>query len=145
MEVGLGETVDRRRPRRTVVKLNYGEPVNHCRPSVDNLFHSAARLYGAGTLAVIMTGMGSDGLDGCRAVHRVRGQILAQDEASSAVWGMPGQVARAGLATVIAPLHELAAKLTRRAGVGRTGDAGVSARIQMASEEARREVTFGLL
>jgi two-component system chemotaxis response regulator CheB len=151
MEVVLRETVDRRRPRRSVVRLSCGEPVHHCRPSVDTLFHSAARLYGAGTLAVIMTGMGSDGLDGCRAVSKARGQVVAQDEGSSAVWGMPGQVARAGLASAVVPLQALAVELTRRVAVGREG---VVARCVAAADEeharsgfdrSHREVSYGVL
>lgn len=84
-----------------------------CRPSVDVLFRSAAAVYGAGVLAVMLTGMGSDGLDGCRAISAAGGRILVQDCESSAVWGMPGAVARAGLADQILPLHALAAEIVR--------------------------------
>lgn len=101
------------------VKLHQQEPLNHCRPSVDYLFHSAARLYGAGVLALMMTGMGADGLGGARAVHDAGGVVLAQDEASSAVWGMPGRVAEAGIADAVLPLAAIAGELGQRVNVGR--------------------------
>ncbi|HEX4460924.1 MAG TPA: chemotaxis response regulator protein-glutamate methylesterase [Polyangia bacterium] len=85
-----------------------GPPENSCRPAVDVLFRCAAEVYGGGVLAVVMTGMGSDGLRGCETVQAAGGQVLAQDEASSAVWGMPGAVARAGLADQVLPLGQLA-------------------------------------
>jgi two-component system chemotaxis response regulator CheB len=97
-----------------VVKLHQGPPLNSCKPSVDYLFRSAAATYGAGTLALVMTGMGADGLDGCRAVRSAGGTVLAQDEATSAVWGMPGRVAREGLAHALVPLPSLAAALIHR-------------------------------
>lgn len=102
------------------VKLHQQEPLNHCRPSVDYLFHSAARLYGAGVLALMMTGMGADGLDGARAVHEAGGVVLAQDEATSAVWGMPGRVAEAGIADAVLPLAAIAGELRQRVSVGRS-------------------------
>ncbi|HEX2918302.1 MAG TPA: chemotaxis response regulator protein-glutamate methylesterase [Edaphobacter sp.] len=101
------------------IKLHSREPLHHCRPAVDYLFHSAARLYGGGALAVILTGMGSDGLDGARAVHERGGVVLAQDEASSAVWGMPGRVAEAGIAAAVLPLDALARQINQRVGAGR--------------------------
>jgi len=91
-------------------------PENHCRPAVDVLFRSAAAVYGAGVLGVVLTGMGSDGLEGARAITRRGGLILAQDEATSAVWGMPGAVARAGLAQRVLPLDLVAAEVIRIAG-----------------------------
>ena len=90
------------------VRLHQQEPLNHCRPSVDYLFFSAARMYGAGTLALVMTGMGADGLNGARAVHEGGGVVLAQDEATSAVWGMPGRVSEAGIANATLPLWGIA-------------------------------------
>jgi two-component system chemotaxis response regulator CheB len=91
-------------------------PENHCRPAVDVLFRSTAAVYGAGVLGVVLTGMGSDGLEGARAITRRGGLILAQDEATSAVWGMPGAVARAGLAQRVLPLDLVAAEVIRIAG-----------------------------
>ena len=95
------------------------EPVNFCRPAVDILFNSAAEHFGANTLAVVLTGMGQDGLDGCRTLTEAGAQILVQDRASSAVWGMPGAVSRAGLATAEYPLIKMADEITRRVNRGR--------------------------
>ena len=101
------------------IKLHYQEPLNHCRPSVDYLFFSAARMYGAGTLALILTGMGSDGLDGARAVHDRGGIVLAQDETTSVVWGMPGRVAESGIATAVLPLDAMAREINLKISAGR--------------------------
>ena len=87
--------------------LQEGPLVNFCRPSVDTLFHSAVSVYGGALLAVVLTGMGSDGLRGAEAVIAAGGTVLVQDEASSLVWGMPGAVARAGLAHQVLPLKEI--------------------------------------
>jgi two-component system chemotaxis response regulator CheB len=94
-------------------------PENACRPAVDPLLRSVARAYGANCLAVILTGMGQDGLRGCEAVRGAAGQVLAQDEATSVVWGMPGYVARAGLADKVLPLSMLAGEIVRRVRYGR--------------------------
>ena len=99
--------------------LNQEPPENSCRPAADPLFRSAAKVYGSGVLAVVLTGMGQDGLRGCEAVRAAGGQILAQDEASSVVWGMPGAVARAGLADRVLPLALVGAEIVRRATGGR--------------------------
>lgn len=87
---------------------------NSCRPSVDVLFRSVADVYGPGTLAIIMTGMGQDGLRGAEKIRDCGGQILAQDEESSVVWGMPGFVAQAGLADAVLPLDQIGPELVRR-------------------------------
>ncbi|NJR63285.1 MAG: chemotaxis response regulator protein-glutamate methylesterase [Cyanobacteria bacterium CRU_2_1] len=89
-------------------------PQNSCRPSVDVLFESVARIYGNRTLGVILTGMGQDGLRGCQQIHDCHGQILAQDEASSVVWGMPGFVVNAGLADAVLPLNQIMSEILRR-------------------------------
>jgi two-component system, chemotaxis family, protein-glutamate methylesterase/glutaminase len=94
--------------------MNQQPPQNSCRPSVDVLFESVAELYGAHTLAVVLTGMGSDGVRGAQLIRSAGGQVLVQDEATSVVWGMPGQVAAAGLADNILPLDEIAPELERR-------------------------------
>jgi two-component system chemotaxis response regulator CheB len=96
--------------------LHQDPPENSCRPAVDVLFRSAARAFGAGCLAVVLTGMGQDGLRGCEAIREAGGQVLAQDEASSVVWGMPGYVARAGLADRVLPLSVLASEIRTRVG-----------------------------
>jgi len=93
--------------------LSQGPQENHCRPAADVLFRSAAGVYGAGVLAVVLTGMGSDGMLGCRAIREEKGSVLAQDQASSTVWGMPGAVANAGLANRIVPLSAMAAEILR--------------------------------
>ena len=91
-----------------------GAPLeNHCRPSVDVLFRSVAALYGGNVLAVVLTGMGSDGLAGCRLLRNAGATIVVQDEASSAVWGMPGAVAQAGLADRVLPLRQIGAEILR--------------------------------
>jgi two-component system, chemotaxis family, protein-glutamate methylesterase/glutaminase len=95
-------------------------PENSCRPAVDVLFRSVAALYGPSILSVVLTGMGQDGLRGAEAIRVAGGQVLAQDEASSVVWGMPGFVVRAGLADAVLPLDALAAEITRRVAVGRS-------------------------
>ena len=89
-------------------------PENSCRPAVDVLFRSVAKTYQEGVLAVVLTGMGQDGLHGCQCIHEVGGQILVQDESSSVVWGMPGIVANAGLASKILPLKQMANEIRRR-------------------------------
>ena len=88
--------------------LDQGPQVNFCRPAVDALFRSAADMYGGRVLAVVLTGMGQDGLEGCRVLRDQGAGVLVQDEASSVVWGMPGAVAAAGLADEIVPLDALA-------------------------------------
>jgi two-component system chemotaxis response regulator CheB len=103
------------------VMTNQDPPENSCRPAADVLFRSAARAYGAGTLAVVLTGMGQDGLRGCQVIKEAGGQILAQDETTSVVWGMPGFVAKAGLADKVLPLGEIGPELVRRVRRGRTG------------------------
>jgi two-component system chemotaxis response regulator CheB len=86
------------------IRLSDDPPVNFCRPAVDVLFRDAASIIGAGALAVVLTGMGSDGTRGARLLVESGATVLAQDEATSTVWGMPGSVARAGLAQSILPL-----------------------------------------
>jgi len=103
-----------------VIQTNQDTPENSCRPAVDVLFRSVVDVYGAGTLGVILTGMGQDGLRGCERIREAGGQILAQDEASSVVWGMPGFVARAGLADEVIPLNDIAGEIVRRVQKGRT-------------------------
>ncbi len=96
--------------------LNQGPLENHCRPAVDALFRSVAKVYGSGVLAVVLTGMGSDGLMGCRMIRDHGGAVLVQDQASSTVWGMPGAVSNAGLAHKVLALNDLAPEILRLAG-----------------------------
>lgn len=96
------------------IALDDRPPENSCRPSVDPMLRSAAAALGPRLLAVILTGMGQDGLRGCERVREAGGRILVQDEATSVVWGMPGLVARAGLADEILPLSEIAPAILAR-------------------------------
>jgi two-component system chemotaxis response regulator CheB len=89
-------------------------PENSCRPAVDVLLRSVAQSFGADSLTVILTGMGQDGLRGCQSLHAAGGQVIAQDEASSVVWGMPGYVAQAGLADRVLPLSMIAGEIVQR-------------------------------
>jgi len=102
------------------IRLTDAPPENSCRPAADVLFRSAARIWGSGTLGVVLTGMGRDGLAGSRAVVEAGGRVIVQDEFSSVVWGMPGEVAKAGLADVVLPLGqigvEIGLRLERRPG-----------------------------
>lgn len=96
------------------MELDDSPPRNFCRPAVDILFGSAVEIYKSGLLGVILTGMGSDGLQGSAAIRQNGGQVIAQDEASSVVWGMPGAVARAGVTDSIKPLDQITDELVRR-------------------------------
>lgn len=94
-----------------VVALDDGPPINHCRPAVDPLFESAAGVFGNATLAAVLTGMGSDGALGAERIADAGGTVLAQDAASSIVWGMPGAVAARGAASALIDLSEMGARL----------------------------------
>jgi two-component system chemotaxis response regulator CheB len=102
------------------VATNQDAPDNWCRPSVNVLFRSIATVYGGSTLAVVLTGMGQDGLRGCEALRATGAQIIAQDEATSVVWGMPGVVATTGLADQVLPLSEVAPEIIRLVAAGRS-------------------------
>lgn len=95
------------------LRTHQGPRENFCRPSVDVLFRSIAQVYGASALAVILTGMGQDGLKGSEMLHAAGARLFIQDEATSVVWGMPGFVARAGLADKILPLDQIAQEIVR--------------------------------
>jgi two-component system chemotaxis response regulator CheB len=97
------------------LRTHQGPRENFCRPSVDVLFRSVAEVFGARSLGIILTGMGQDGLKGCEALGKQNAPIIVQDEATSVVWGMPGFVARAGLAEEILPLDQIGAEMIRRA------------------------------
>jgi len=100
----------------TAIRLHMhdGPQENCCRPAADVLFRSTVRCFGGGVLGVVLTGMGQDGMLGAREIHAAGGQVLAQDEASSVVWGMPRAVAEAGLAQAVLPLQELGKEVVRR-------------------------------
>ncbi|MFN7684721.1 MAG: chemotaxis-specific protein-glutamate methyltransferase CheB [Oligoflexia bacterium] len=99
-----------------VLRLTLDAPENFCRPAVDPLFRSAAKVYGPGVLAVVLTGMGDDGARGSIEVARAGGRVMIQDEGSSVVWGMPGAVFRAGVAQLILPIAALAERVTQMTG-----------------------------
>ena len=101
---------------RVLLHLSDAPPENFCRPAVDPTLRSLVEAYGRSVQAVILTGMGQDGLAGCRAVAQAGGQVWAQDEASSVVWGMPGAVSRAGLASEQAPPEALGEALASLCG-----------------------------
>lgn len=96
------------------LRLNQEPHENSCRPAADVLFRSVAQAFGPGVLGVVLTGMGKDGLRGCEAIRAAGGQVIVQDEASSVVWGMPGYVARAGLAERVLPIGLIAAEIVVR-------------------------------
>ncbi len=98
----------------TILSLNQKERINYCRPAVDPLFESAAEIYGSKILAVILTGMGRDGCDGSKTIVDKGGVVIAQDEESSVVWGMPGAVAEAGIASALLPVDQLADYVKRK-------------------------------
>lgn len=100
--------------------VQQGPPENSCRPAVDVLFRSAAEVYGTGCLAVVLTGMGQDGLRGAQHVVQAGGKVIAQDESTSVVWGMPRAVAEAGLAAEVVPLSTIPSLLMRHVAVGRS-------------------------
>lgn len=93
---------------RPVIRLTQDKPEHFCRPAVDPLLRSAAQVYGNRLLAIVLTGMGADGAEGCRAVAEAGGRFAVQDEATSAVWGMPGAAAKTGLAEAVLPAGRIA-------------------------------------
>jgi len=97
------------------IKIALGDdaPINFCKPAVDALFTSAAAVWGSASLAVVLTGMGSDGKCGAADIVAAGGSVIAQDEATSVVWGMPRSVAQAGLCSAVLPLAEIAPKIIR--------------------------------
>lgn len=102
-----------------VIRLNDAPPVNFCKPAVDPLFESVVPLFGAAILGAVLTGMGHDGAAGATAIANAGGSVIAQDEETSVVWGMPGAVANAGAAAEILPLDQIGAKITRLLGGSR--------------------------
>jgi two-component system, chemotaxis family, protein-glutamate methylesterase/glutaminase len=96
-----------------VITLDDGPLINFCKPAVDPLFSSAAKMWGSSILALILTGMGSDGTKGAAEIVGSGGSVVAQDEASSVVWGMPGAAAHAGVCSAVLPLDQIAPKVVR--------------------------------
>ncbi len=102
-----------RRGTDIVIALDDGPAVNFCKPAVDPLFQSAIEVWQSGVMAVVLTGMGSDGMRGGKDIVAAGGNVIAQDEATSVVWGMPGAVAHAGICASVLPLDQIAPKLMR--------------------------------
>jgi two-component system chemotaxis response regulator CheB len=102
-----------RRDGTAIIQIDVGPPVNFCKPAVDPLFSSAAAVWGQWLLGLVLTGMGSDGLRGSHAIAGAGGAVITQDEASSVVWGMPGQVTMAGMSSAVVPLDDIPTKLMR--------------------------------
>jgi two-component system chemotaxis response regulator CheB len=101
------------------IALDDGALINFCKPAVDPLFSSAAAVWNGWNLALVLTGMGSDGTRGAAEIVAAGGGVIVQDEASSVVWGMPGSVAHAGLASAMLPLDQIASKIVRLFSGGR--------------------------
>ena len=101
-------------PGAAKIRISQTPPENSCRPSVDVLFRSVADVFGGSTLAVVLTGMGQDGLRGCEQLSSGGAEILVQDEATSVVWGMPGFVARGGFADAVLPLSAIGPTIVKR-------------------------------
>jgi two-component system, chemotaxis family, protein-glutamate methylesterase/glutaminase len=102
-----------RRDGTAVIVIDDGPPVHFCKPAVDHLFASAAEVWGAWNLALILTGMGTDGATGAAAIAESGGSVIAQDEATSVVWGMPGSAVEAGACAAVLPLEQIAPKVVR--------------------------------
>jgi len=108
------------------LRFDDGPAENSCKPAADVLFRSAAASWGAGVLAVVLTGMGRDGCAGCKAIRAAGGTIIVQDQETSVVWGMPGAVATAGLADGVFPLGGIAPEIAARVERGRLAGARCS-------------------
>ncbi|MBW4509220.1 MAG: chemotaxis response regulator protein-glutamate methylesterase [Scytonematopsis contorta HA4267-MV1] len=108
--------VEQNNGNKVQIGINQAPPENFCRPAVDILLYSVAKIYGAKSLAVILTGMGQDGLRGCQYIREVGGHIFVQDQTSSVVWGMPGFVANAGLAERVIPIDQMAGAIKQEVG-----------------------------
>ncbi|MEE8393987.1 MAG: chemotaxis response regulator protein-glutamate methylesterase [Rhodospirillales bacterium] len=110
-------TVEREGTNR-VVRLDQEPPENFCRPAVDPMFRSTANIFGERVLAVVLTGMGYDGAKGGQTIAEAGGTVIAQDEETSVVWGMPGAAAHAGICSAVLPLGDIAPYITRHASRG---------------------------
>jgi two-component system chemotaxis response regulator CheB len=105
---------------RVVVAVEDGAEINFCKPSVEPLLASVAKIFGSRSLVLILTGMGSDGAEGATRIANTGGSVIAQDKASSVVWGMPGAVVKAGAASAVLPLDRIAPKIISLLGKNET-------------------------
>ncbi len=121
---GMHMRVERRSGVATI-GLDDGAPVNFCKPAADPLFDSAAEVWGSRALAVVLTGMGTDGMRGAATLVESGGSIIAQDEESSVVWGMPGAVAGAGLCSAVLPLDQIGQRVIRLFAGGASESSGL--------------------
>lgn len=106
----------RKNDKEVMVNLTKDPPEHFCRPSVNPMLRSLAEVYGRHILTIILTGMGQDGLEGCKAISEAGGVILAQDKSTSVVWGMPGAVATQGLCNAVLPLNDIPTYITNMMG-----------------------------
>jgi two-component system chemotaxis response regulator CheB len=113
-----------------VALLNQKPHENSCRPAVDVLFRSVAKVYGRNALAVVLTGMGQDGTEGCQHIQDRGGQVIVQDEATSVIWGMPGFVVKEKLADKILPLDQIAEEIIQKSKMNRTPTLAASQKIK---------------
>ncbi len=109
--------VERQGPK-IVLATNQDPPENSCRPAVDVMFRSVAKVYGHAVLAVVLTGMGQDGMRGAEVIREAGGYVMVQDEATSVVWGMPGAVVQAGFAHLVLPLPQVSTEIMRKVRAG---------------------------
>lgn len=122
-----------RKGNNVVLSTNQNTPENSCRPAVDVLFRSVAEVYGGNSLAVVLTGMGRDGTAGCRALSNCGAGVLAQDEASSVVWGMPRSVVEAGFADSMLSLRDIPPAIMARIHNGQTSSNRADQKTESAS------------
>jgi two-component system chemotaxis response regulator CheB len=101
-----------RRDGAAVIALDDGPPIHHCKPAVDPMFSSASEIWGAWVLGVVLTGMGHDGRHGAADIVEAGGAVIAQNEESSVVWGMPGAAAQAGLCSAVLDIGAVAPRIT---------------------------------
>ena len=104
----------KRTNEKVVASLDQDTPENSCRPAVDVLFRSAAELYGGSVIAVVLTGMGQDGLRGAQALHALGAYVVAQDQPSSVVWGMPGAIVKAGIADAVVDINSVVPEILKQ-------------------------------
>ncbi|GAB5390472.1 MAG: chemotaxis response regulator protein-glutamate methylesterase [Alphaproteobacteria bacterium] len=110
---GSFHTVLERHGAATVARLQDTPPINFCKPAVDPMFLSAAEIYGPSVLSLVLTGMGSDGASGVKSISANGGSIIAQDQESSVVWGMPKAAAESGCCSAVLPLNKIGPAVSR--------------------------------